>query len=206
MSYLQDFLFSPDRARSPVKVLSGGERNRALLARLFTKSANLLVMDEPTNDLDIETLELLEELLIDYSGTLLLVSHDRAFLDNVVTSSLVFEGNGHIGEYVGGYSDWLRQRPVQKPVSAARKAAPMAAKAPAAAQLSSNERRELRELPQQIERLEQQISKIQARMGEPGFYEGDPARVKQETARLNRAESELETAFERWEALEARGS
>ena len=124
MSYLQDFLFSPDRARSPVKVLSGGERNRALLARLFTKSANLLVMDEPTNDLDIETLELLEELLIDYSGTLLLVSHDRAFLDNVVTSSLVFEGNGHVGEYVGGYSDWLRQRPAQKATSPAARLHP----------------------------------------------------------------------------------
>src|SRR5688500_3160410 len=133
--YLEDFLFAPDRARTPVRALSGGERNRLLLARLFTRRFNLLVMDEPTNDLDIETLDLLEDLLVEFSGTLLLVSHDRAFLDNTVTSTLVFEGGGRVGEYVGGYSDWVRQRApvVVAPAPAPKRAAPAPAPAPARA-------------------------------------------------------------------------
>ena len=152
IGYLSDFLFTAQRVRSPVKSLSGGERNRLLLARLFTQPANLLVMDEPTNDLDLETLELLEELLLDYTGTLLLVSHDRAFLDNVVTSCLVFEANGRIQEYVGGYSDWLRQRAAPEPAPAVKpKPAPAPSPKPskpaAAGKLSYNERRELEQLP-----------------------------------------------------------
>ena len=157
IGYLQDFLFSPDRARMPVKALSGGERNRLLLARLFAQPANLLVLDEPTNDLDIETLELLEELFMDYRGTLLLVSHDRAFLDNVVTSTLVFEGSGRVQEYVGGYSDWLRQRQAsaaaQQREESARKA-PRAAARPRPAKLGYKEARELEESPARIESLE----------------------------------------------------
>ncbi|MDT0619728.1 ATP-binding cassette domain-containing protein [Salinisphaera sp. P385] len=205
MSYLQDFLFAPDRARSPVRVLSGGERNRALLAKLFTRSANLLVMDEPTNDLDIETLELLEELLVQFTGTLLLVSHDRAFLDNVVTSTLVFEGDGHVGEYVGGYSDWLRQRPApattrapaRKPAAPARPAAPKPA-------LSSPERKELRDLPARIEKLEQRIDELQTLFARPDYYDGDPAEIRAAGEKLAAAERDLEAALARWEELEQR--
>src|SRR4249919_2061852 len=166
MGYLQDFLFSPDRALAPITKLSGGERNRLLLAKLFAKPSNLLVMDEPTNDLDVETLELLEELLIDYPGTLILVSHDRAFLDNVVTSSLVMEGNGRVGDYIGGYTDWQRQRPAQpKPGNAAPRLTPEVAKQPVAVaevaaavatkrKLSFKDQRELESLPGRIESLE----------------------------------------------------
>ena len=151
LSYLQDFLFSPDRARSPVSMLSGGERNRLLLARLFTQPANVLVLDEPTNDLDAETMELLEELLVSFGGTLLLVSHDRDFLDNVVTSTLVFEGDGRVGDYVGGFSDWQRERQARlarpasaaKSVEAAAPGAPVSVKAPSARKLSNKERQEL---------------------------------------------------------------
>src|SRR5690606_590667 len=169
IGYLQDFLFTPERARAPITRLSGGERNRLLLARLFAQPSNLLVMDEPTNDLDIETLELLEELLLDYPGTLLLVSHDRDFLDNVVTSTLVLEGGGRLGEYVGGYGDWLRQRPAAgravqpsapEPATSAPAAA-AAAPAPAAPQrrkLGYREARELEQLPARIERLETEIA------------------------------------------------
>ena len=172
LGYLQDFLFSPERARSPVASLSGGERNRLLLARLFAQPANVLVLDEPTNDLDIETLELLEERLLEFSGTILLVSHDRAFLDNVVTSTLAFEGGGRVFEYVGGYADWLRQRRTPAPAPPAGKrtaraiAGLAAAPAPAAAKLSAKERRELEQLPAQIEALER-LQKHARRAGEP---------------------------------------
>jgi len=176
LGYLQDFLFAPERARAPITALSGGERNRLLLAKLFARPSNLLVMDEPTNDLDVETLELLEELLTDYRGTLLLVSHDRDFLDNVVTSTLVLEGDGRIGEYVGGYSDWLRQRPAMAAVAAPPRAVPVepapatpapAAAAPARRKLGYNESRELAQLPQRIEALEARIAELGHALQEP---------------------------------------
>ena len=211
MSYLGDFLFSPKRARSPTHVLSGGERNRLLLAKLFTRPANLLVMDEPTNDLDVETLELLEERLMNYAGTLLLVSHDRAFLDNVVTSSLVFDGDGAVNEYVGGYSDWLRQRPAPPaaPRATARPALKQAAPAASAVKppvnaLSSAERRELRGLPDTIEALETRIKTAEAEYAAPGFYDRPQHQIKQAGEQLAAAKAELEHALERWETLEAR--
>ncbi len=212
MGYLQDFLFAPDRARSPVKVLSGGERNRLLLARLFTKPSNLLIMDEPTNDLDVETLELLEELLIDYSGTLILVSHDRAFINNVVTSTITFEGNGRIGEYPGGYDDWIRQRPAQRPASAAAnpaKAAPRTedsskpAASSAAKKLSFKEKKELESLPAQLEALETEQTELVGRMGDPSFYKQDPAQIQRAVDRLEVIKSELPRLFDRWERLES---
>ena len=207
MGYLQDFLFAPQRARSPVSSLSGGERNRLLLARLFTQPANLLVMDEPTNDLDVETLELLEELLGEYSGTLLLVSHDRAFLDNVVTSTLVFEGDGRVGDYVGGYSDWLRQRPAAQPAAPENKpkaAAPVAAAAvnTSRRKLSYKEQRELDALPGRIDALESEQAALQAQMAEPGFYQQPDADVQAALARLQQVQQELEQCLERWLALE----
>jgi ATP-binding cassette subfamily F protein uup len=208
ISYLGDFLFTAQRARSPVKSLSGGERNRLLLARLFSQPANLLVMDEPTNDLDLETLELLEELLLDYSGTLLLVSHDRAFLDNVVTSCLVFEGEGKVREYVGGYSDWLRQRPilepapVARPVKSAKSAPPPAPKPARTGKLSYNARRELEQLPMRIEELEQRQRELQALAADPAFYKQSPEAVTQRLEELRVLEAELETAYERWAELE----
>ena len=208
IGYLGDFLFTAQRARSPVKSLSGGERNRLLLARLFTQSANLLVMDEPTNDLDLETLELLEELLLDYSGTLLLVSHDRAFLDNVVTSCLVFEANGRIQEYVGGYSDWLRQRAAPEPAPAVKPkpapAAPPKPLKPAAGKLSYNERRELEQLPTRIEDLEQRQRELHVLTADSAFYKQDAAVVARQLEELKRLEAELEMSYERWEALEGR--
>lgn len=208
MSYLGDFLFSPKRARSPTHVLSGGERNRLLLAKLFTRPANLLVMDEPTNDLDVETLELLEERLMNYQGTLMLVSHDRAFLDNVVTSSLVMEGDGRVGEYVGGYSDYLSQRPTTPSPGApanrpATKSAP-ASKPRAAASLSTRERKELRDLPGQIEKLEADLAQREAVFAEDGFYDRDAADIKKATDAFATTETKLETALERWEELEAK--
>jgi len=212
MSYLQDFLFSPKRARSPTHVLSGGERNRLLLAKLFTRPANLLIMDEPTNDLDVETLELLEERLMSFDGTLLLVSHDRAFLDNVVTSSLVFDGQGAVNDYVGGYTDWLRQRPTAaaapgKPsakTSAKASVQTSATSKPRANPLSSPERKELRDLPDTIEKIEARIAKLEAKCAEPGFYNGKPGDVKKTTEALAAAETERETALDRRETLEAR--
>jgi ATP-binding cassette subfamily F protein uup len=208
MGYLQDFLFTPERARSPVKSLSGGERNRLLLAKLFTKPSNLLVMDEPTNDLDVETLDLLEELLLDYQGTLLLVSHDRVFINNVVTSSLVFEGHGRLNEYVGGYDDWLRQRPscelepgVAKKGGAVQRKEPEPS-SPKKEKLSYKERRELEQLPAQIAKMEAEQEALQQRMGEPGFYQQpDGAAVNQATGRLEQLGRELEQAYGRWEAL-----
>jgi ATP-binding cassette subfamily F protein uup len=208
IGYLGDFLFTAQRARSPVKSLSGGERNRLLLARLFTQPANLLVMDEPTNDLDLETLELLEELLGEYTGTLLLVSHDRAFLDNVVTSCLVFEGGGRIREYVGGYSDWLRQRPAPEPVVAAKSKpapAPKPSRPATPGRLGYNERRELEGLPARIEELERRQRELHALTADPAFYKRDPAAINRQLEELRALEAELESALRRWEDLERRG-
>ncbi|HEX9626121.1 MAG TPA: ATP-binding cassette domain-containing protein [Acidiferrobacterales bacterium] len=210
MGYLQDFLFPPERARSPVKSLSGGERARLLLAQLFAQPANVLVMDEPTNDLDIETLELLEDLLGDYPGTLFLVSHDRAFLDNVVTSCLVFEGDGRVSEYVGGYSDWLRQRPAparRDAVAAqpATAAGPAPNAAPARRKRSYKENRELQELPARIERLERERDAAHAGLAGPALYRDDPAAAKTLAARIQELEAELAAAYARWEELEAVG-
>ncbi|MCX5760561.1 MAG: ATP-binding cassette domain-containing protein [Gemmatimonadetes bacterium] len=203
--YLQDFLFPPDRARTPVKALSGGERNRLLLARLFTRTFNVLVLDEPTNDLDLETLDLLEELLIEYSGTLLVVSHDRAFLDNVVTSTLVLEGKGRVGEYVGGYTDWVRQRPVSALVEAPKRAAtpaPAATKAaPKKRKLNFKESTELAALPDQIDVLEIERGTLYASMADVAFLR-DGAAVAATKARLQVIDSEITRLTARWEALE----
>jgi ABC transport system ATP-binding/permease protein len=207
MGYLQDFLFSPDRARTPVRVLSGGERNRLLLARLFTHSFNLLVMDEPTNDLDIETLELLEELLLNFSGTLLVVSHDRAFLDNVVTSTLVFEGKGQVAEFVGGYTDWLRQRKSAAVVTAkpTAKAEIPASSVPAKRKkqaLSHKEAKELAALPERIDIGERERAALYASLADPAFLRNG-AKVAEAKARLTVLEKSLEEMALRWEALEA---
>ncbi len=209
IGYLQDFLFSPERANSPVRALSGGERNRLMLARLFTKPANVLVLDEPTNDLDVETLELLEQRLVDYEGTLLLVSHDRAFLDNIVTSTLVFEGDGRIAEYVGGYDDWLRQRPSSEatgsPVS--KKAASREPAAPrrdsGSGKLSYKDRRELEALPGLIEELEAQQERLQRQMQDPVFYQGEKRLITEVKGQLDQVHEELEQAYRRWERLES---
>ncbi len=209
ISYLQDFLFTPDRAAQPVSALSGGERNRLLLAKLFTRPFNVLVMDEPTNDLDVETLELLEELLLEYQGTLLLVSHDRAFLNNVVTSTLVFEGGGRVAEYVGGYDDWLRQRqPVaaSKPAAAAKKPDPDRTRPkpkPAAKKLGYKEQRELETLPKRIEQLEEELETIQGHMAAPTFYQQEGGAIAAQKTRLSEVETELEQAYSRWEELES---
>jgi ATP-binding cassette subfamily F protein uup len=208
-SYLRDFLFPPQRLQSPVSTLSGGERNRLLLARLFARPANLLVMDEPTNDLDVETLELLEELLIDYQGTLLLVSHDRAFLDNVVTSTLVFEGDGVIGEYVGGYTDWYTysqsrvKKPAEKGTAASLKATSVKTDTTKPGKLSYKQQRELDALPAMIEQLENEQAALQATIGEAGFYQQPHEQVSGVLQRLQSVEDELEHCFGRWEALES---
>jgi ABC transport system ATP-binding/permease protein len=202
--YLQEFLFTPDRARTPVHVLSGGERNRLLLAKLFAQPANLLVMDEPTNDLDIETLELLEEQLMNYTGTLLLVSHDREFINRVVTSTLVFEGDGRIGEYVGGYDDWLRQRQGRE---GAQKAAPR--KEPAAIRrertrtLTNKERQALQVLPKQIEAWEAEQQALHETLADPEFYKKEPGTIAEARARVGTLSAELDEAYERWAELEA---
>jgi ATP-binding cassette subfamily F protein uup len=208
LSYLKDFLFTPDRARQPAGVLSGGERNRLLLARLFTRPANLLVMDEPTNDLDAETLELLEELLTGFSGTLLLVSHDRALLNAVVTSTLVFEGGGRVREYVGGYDDWLRQRPAAAPASddggthKRLRKKPQAAAPHTPGKLSYKQGRELEALPTRIEKLENEQAELHARMAEPEFYRRSAGAICAAKERLAEVTAELEEAYERWETLE----
>ena len=221
MSYLNDFLFSPERANSPVRTLSGGERNRVLLARLLALPANVLVLDEPTNDLDIDTLELLEELLQSHAGTVFLVSHDRRFLDNVVTSTIVWEGDDSPGrwrEYEGGYEDWKMQRararglalqaekrgaPAPKPVSAAS-AAPAPTATPKAKKLSYKEQRELDGLPARIEALEIEQKELAALLGSADFYADDPARVEQAQMRVAQIDDELTEALERWELLGAR--
>ncbi|WP_462321210.1 ATP-binding cassette domain-containing protein [Halochromatium sp.] len=231
LSYLKDFLFLPERAQQPVSALSGGERNRLLLAKLFTQPANLLVLDEPTNDLDVETLDLLEELLNEFDGTLLLVSHDRDLLDNVVTSSLVLEGGGRVQEYVGGYSDWLRQRRDRSgapPMAGApgdstaqRKAASKqqtckaqeqgreagrsvsAGRGKSSGKLSYKDQRALEQLPQQIEALETELERLHARLGDPALYQGPASELGSTQSRLAEVETELQGCYERWEALEA---
>ena len=206
IGYLQDFLFTPERLRLPVKVLSGGERHRLLLAKLFTQPANLLVLDEPTNDLDLETLELLEERLAAFAGTVLVVSHDREFLDNTVSSVIVFEADG-IREYVGGYRDWQQEasaQPRSKPAAVKPKAE---AAQPAAAKprkkLSYNDQRELDQLPERIESLETQVSEYHSRVAEPSFYQQSAETIAAVQQELKALEAELATAYERWEALEA---
>jgi ABC transport system ATP-binding/permease protein len=208
LGYLEDFLFAPDRSRAPVRALSGGERNRLLLARLFTRPFNLLVLDEPTNDLDIETLDLLEELLLEFSGTLLVVSHDRAFLDNVVTSTLVFEGAGHIGEYAGGYTDWVRQRPqsgrAATSATVKRAAAQTAQTAPDVSRkrrLTFREKTELESLPDEIDRREQNRDQLYASLSDPGFLR-DGAAVVEAKIQLDVIETELGNLMKRWEELE----
>ncbi|MEQ4537566.1 MAG: ATP-binding cassette domain-containing protein [Billgrantia sp.] len=221
ISYLQDFLFTPERARQPVKALSGGESNRLLLAKLFTQPANVLVLDEPTNDLDVETLELLEELLLDFDGTLLLVSHDRAFMDNVVTGVLAFEGDGVVREYVGGYSDWVRQggklppapwegaarQQVEPTAKAVEKApaspAPSAPPAKKPAKLSYKLQRELDALPAEIERLEAEVAEYEARVGDPAFYQQEAGVVSEVLQAMSDKQAELDAAMERWMELEA---
>ncbi|HWG71157.1 MAG TPA: ATP-binding cassette domain-containing protein, partial [Steroidobacteraceae bacterium] len=229
--YLRDFLFPPERLNAPVSMLSGGERNRLLLARLFARPSNLLVMDEPTNDLDAETLELLEEMVGNYAGTLLLVSHDRAFLDNVVTGTLVFEGGAQVNEYVGGYSDWLRQRKTgasaRRRAAVAQAAATQAAAEPPAAQqaattrpvaapiaadaargrikarrLSYKEQRELAALPDTIQRLETEQQQLHAAIEDPNLFRDDPARGSAVLERLQSLTEELEAAYARWHVLE----
>ena len=214
LGYLQDFLFTPERARAPITRLSGGERNRLLLARLFAQPSNLLVMDEPTNDLDVETLELLEELLAEYPGTLLLVSHDREFLDNVVTSTLVMEGGGRVGEYVGGYNDWLRQRPATDTSASASKASipkPAGQAAPAAAleptatmrrKLSYKDARELEQLPARIQALETSLQQLTQQMNQPTFYQRDGAAIAAHNAELAATLDALDAAYARWSELE----
>jgi ABC transport system ATP-binding/permease protein len=209
MTYLSDFLFAPERARSPVKSLSGGERNRLLLARLFAKPANVLVLDEPTNDLDIDTLELLEELLEDYSGTVFLVSHDRAFLDNVVTQVIVAEGDGQWREYIGGYSDWERVRATAAPVKAPAKtenkpAAKEAAPAPKSKKLSYKEQRELETLPQLIADLEAEQKTISEALADPELYRQRPEEVQRLNQRFAEIDELLMESLEKWEAIEAK--
>ncbi len=203
LGYLQDFLFSPDRARTPVRALSGGERNRLLLARLFTRSFNLLVLDEPTNDLDIETLDLLEELLTEFTGTLLVVSHDRAFLDNVVTSTLVFEGDGVVREYVGGYTDWLRQRPAPVVVTAAppKRVEVSSATKPKKRKLSYKETQELAALPDRISASEQELEQGYVSLADPVVVR-DPAALAAVRSRVAELESAIPAMMARWEELE----
>jgi ATP-binding cassette subfamily F protein uup len=207
--YLGDFLFTPDRARTPVKALSGGERARLLLAKLFLQPGNLMVMDEPTNDLDVETLELLEEQLLGYTGTLLMVSHDRTFLDNVVTSTFALEGEGHVGLYPGGYADWQQQRSRPAGDASAKTAAAAAAK-PAGSRnqtrLSFKEQRERQTLPETIAALESEVAALHAALGDVSLYQRDPAAVTAAQTRLPLAEAALEAAFERWAEIEARAA
>jgi ATP-binding cassette subfamily F protein uup len=213
IGYLGDFLFPPQRARAKVASLSGGERNRLLLARLFTRPTNVLVLDEPTNDLDIETLELLEALLQDYAGTLFVVSHDRTFLDNVVTQVIAFEGAGMLREYAGGYSDWERQRrSAPNPAADAAKRAPRTPVSPASgaarsaprAKLSYKESRELAALPQKIGGLEEEQARISRELADPVLYRGAPDRVKALQERYSAVEDELMGCLARWEELERR--
>ncbi|UQB43043.1 ATP-binding cassette domain-containing protein [Thiomicrospira microaerophila] len=218
IGYLSDFLFAPDRARQPVKSLSGGERNRLLLAQVFAKPSNLLILDEPTNDLDVETLELLEDLLMNYQGTVLIVSHDRAFLNNVATSSIVFDAPGLVNEYVGGYDDWLRQRPSfdnqNKKTDKSTKTEPgesvvtqPAEKTPevkkSAKKLSFKDQREYDALPGLIEQLEQTLEALSDQVAQPSFYQQEQHKVDQVLAEIQQKETELEQAFERWEILES---
>ena len=209
-SYLQDFLFSPERARTPVKALSGGERNRILLAKLLLKPSNLIVMDEPTNDLDMVTLELLEEMLSGYKGTLLLISHDRAFMDNVVTSTWVFDGKGNIDEYIGGYQDYLEQRPNQTAVdqksavkkAAAKAEAAAAAPAPKKVKLSYKDQRELEQLPAEIEALESEQAELSDKLADGSWFVQDAAAATKASERLGEIDEILLAKMERWDELE----
>ncbi|MBK9781482.1 MAG: ATP-binding cassette domain-containing protein [Anaerolineales bacterium] len=206
MGYLEDFLFTRDRVRAPITALSGGERNRLLLARLFAMPANLLILDEPTNDLDIETLEILEDLLLDYEGTLLLVSHDRAFLNNIVTSTLILDGSGDVKEFIGGYEDWQKQldaspasRPTPKPVQSAQAESKPEVKS---RKLSYNEKRELEELPKRIEALEEEQRQLTLKMEAPSFYQQEGAIITQAVERLEQIHKELAQTYERWGELD----
>jgi len=205
VGYLQDFLFSPERCRTPVHVLSGGERNRLMLAKLFIRPANLLVLDEPTNDLDAETLELLEELLFSFSGTLLLVSHDRSFLNHIVTSTLVFESNGQVVEYAGGYDDWLSQRPqpaAPQPTKPKQTPPPRPTPPAKPKKLTFAQNREIKELPAKIETLETEQNQLQAAMADPAFYKQEPEKIKARQKRLQEVEDIIDTCYRRWEELE----
>ena len=208
MGYLEDFLFTRERARAPISALSGGERNRLLLARLFTQPANLLILDEPTNDLDIETLEVLEDLLLEYDGTLLLVSHDRAFLNNIVTSTFVLDDSGNVNEYIGGYDDWHKLILDSKPASDSSKSAstkqsiPNATNGAAPRKLSYKEKRELEELPKKIEALEAEQHELNSKMESPEFYSQDGAIITQAVERLEKIQIELSQVYERWGELE----
>jgi ATP-binding cassette subfamily F protein uup len=203
ISYLQDFLFPPERCRTPVHILSGGEKNRLLLAKLFAKPANVLIMDEPTNDLDVETLELLEELLLNYDGTLLLVSHDRAFLNNVVTGTLAFEGEGVIGQYPGGYDDWLDQRPEpEKEAPKNRNKKPSHPKAAKVRKLGYMEKRELDALPKKIEALEAEQQELFTAVSDPEFHKKTHTEIATLQSSLKAVEAEISGAYERWEILE----
>ena len=208
MGYLEDFLFTRDRVRAPITALSGGERNRLLLARLFAMPANLLILDEPTNDLDIETLEILEDLLLDYEGTLLLVSHDRAFLNNIVTSTLILDGSGDVKEFIGGYEDWKKQldenpasKTTTKPATTTQTESKSESK-PAIRKLSYNEKRELEELPQRIEKLEEEQRQLTLKMEAPSFYQQEGAIITQAVERLDQIHKELAQAYERWGELD----
>ncbi|MFZ0448732.1 MAG: ATP-binding cassette domain-containing protein [Desulfatiglandaceae bacterium] len=211
IGYLKDFLFAPDRAKSPVRILSGGEKNRLLLARLFARPSNVLVLDEPTNDLDMETLELLEERLLDYSGTILLVSHDREFLNNVVTSTLVFEAGGVVREYAGGYDDWLRQRPrpadpkesAGTGTTAKPKPEKRRGKKDGPRKLTFKEGKELEALPPRIEGLEQEQKGLFQQMADPKFYREEGERISRAQARIDQLGQELKEAYGRWEELES---
>lgn len=207
ISYLQDFLFTPDRVHSPVSTLSGGEKNRLLLARLFTKPANVLVMDEPTNDLDIETLELLEELLLDYTGTLLLISHDRDFVDHIATNTIAFEGDGELANYIGGYEDWQRQRGAKQiPAKSTKKISTSKPKqvVEKKSALSYKERLELESLPEKIESLELEIEKIQSVMTKVDFYQQSQQEINKIQDSLTQCEEMLAQSYEAWETLEAK--
>jgi ATP-binding cassette subfamily F protein uup len=211
IGYLQDFLFTPDRARSPVRILSGGERNRLLLAKLFTKPSNMIVMDEPTNDLDMETLDLLEELLAEYKGTLLIVSHDRAFINNIVTSTLVFEGHGVVDEYIGGYDDWLRQKKaaakLNKKKSGQRNSDQKISgkdggKAARPKKMSFKEKKELEEVPQEIETLEEKKEELHKIMADPDNYQGGGEKAASAKSAAEELEERLAFLYKRWEELE----
>ncbi len=208
IGYLKDFLFSPERSRSPVRTLSGGELNRLLLARLFTRPANVLVLDEPTNDLDSETLELLEQKLIEYPGTLLLVSHDRDFLNNVVTGTLVFEGDGRIGEYAGGYDDWCMQRTnppdADRPLARVKKGSKKSGGGRKPKKLGFNEQRELDSLPAEIEILEKEQQALYAEMSAPEFYTRDSAVISRSKKQLETIETQITQAYQKWEVLQSR--
>ncbi|MBN8582006.1 MAG: ATP-binding cassette domain-containing protein [Anaerolineae bacterium] len=206
MGYLEDFLFTRDRVRAPITALSGGERNRLLLARLFAQPANLIILDEPTNDLDIETLEILEDLLLDYEGTLLLVSHDRAFLNNIVTSTFILDGSGDVKEFIGGYEDWQKQldanpasKPTPKPVTTTQTESKPEVKS---RKLSYNEKRELEELPKRIEKLEEEQKQLNLKMEAPSFYQQEGAIITQAVERLEQIHKELAQAYERWGELD----